>query len=108
VRAFHDEEAVADAEETFDALARREAPKDTPEVALPSTEEIGIVDLITLAGFAKTNGEARRFIRGGAVRLDGETITDERLSLPVEELPGKILQVGKRRYARLAAPRRST
>jgi tyrosyl-tRNA synthetase len=108
VRAFHDEDVVADAEETFNTLARREVPEDAPEVALPEkTEEIWIVDLITLAGFAKTNGEARRFIKGGAVRLDGETVTGEKLSLPVEELSGKVLQVGKRRYARLVVPRRS-
>jgi tyrosyl-tRNA synthetase len=104
VRAFHDEEAVVDAEETFNTVTKREVPGDVPEVPLPKgIEEIWIVDLITLAGFAKTNGEARRFIKGGAVRLAGETITDETLSLPIKELPGTVLQVGKRRYARLAA-----
>jgi tyrosyl-tRNA synthetase len=106
VRMFHGEEAVADAEEHFDTVVRREVPEDAPEVVLPEdTPEIWIVDLITRAGFAKTNGEARRLIRGGAVRLDGETIEDERLSLPTESLEGKVLQVGKRRYARLVAPR---
>jgi tyrosyl-tRNA synthetase len=63
------------------------------------------VNVIVNAGLAKTNSEARRFIRGGAVRLDGEMITDETLTLPEEELYGKVLQVGKRRYARLVAPR---
>ena len=66
-------------------------------------EEIWIVDLITLAGFANTNGEARRFIKGGAVRLGGEVVRDEKLSLRSEDLEGKVLQVGKRRYARLAS-----
>jgi tyrosyl-tRNA synthetase len=109
VRAFHNEDAVVDAEETFDALARREVPEDVPEVALPDeAEEIWIVDLITRADFAKTNGEARRFIRGGAVRLDGETITDEKLSLETKGLVGKVLRVGKRRYARLVSPDQST
>ena len=106
VRAFHDESAVADAEKTFDTVTRRGVPEDVPEIALP--EELGevwIVDLITNAKFAGTNGEARRFIRGGAVRLDGEQIADENLSFPVRDLPGKVLQVGKRRYARLVAPR---
>jgi tyrosyl-tRNA synthetase len=106
VRMFHGEEAVADAEEHFDTVVRREVPEDAPEVVLPEdTREVWIVDLITRAGFAKTNGEARRLIRGGAVRLDGETIEDERLSLPTEALEGKVLQVGKRRYVRLVAPR---
>ncbi len=106
VRMFQGEEAVADAEKHFDTVVRREVPEDAPEVVLPKdTPEIWIVDLITRAGFAKTNGEARRLMRGGAVRLDGETIEDERLSLPTESLERKVLQVGKRRYARLVAPR---
>src|ERR687897_589555 len=105
VRTFHDESAVADAEKTFDTLVRREVPRDVPEVALPEgPEEIWIIDLITLSGFAGTNGEARRFVRGGAVRLDGAPVTDDKLSLPARELPDKVLQVGKRRYARLVAP----
>ena len=103
VRMFHGEEAVGEAERTFDAVVRRQVPDDVPEVPLPPDGEVWIVDLITLAGFAGTNGEARRFIRGGAVRLDGEILSDEKLSLPVEELRGKVLQVGKRRYARLVA-----
>src|SRR5215217_4851493 len=106
VRAFHDEGAVHDAEKTFDTVVWRGVPEDIPEVALPEgSDEIWVVDLITSVGFAGTNGEARRFIRGGAVRLDGEKITDEGLPLLVRDLPGKVLQVGKRRYAKLVAPR---
>ena len=101
VRTFNGEEAVADAERTFDAVVRREVPEDAPVIALPEGE-IWIVDLITLAGFANTNGEARRFIKGGAVRVGGEVVRDEKLSLETEDLRGQVLQVGKRRYARLA------
>ena len=104
-RHFHGGEAAADAERTFDAVVRREVPDDAPEVALPEAENMWIVDLISRAGFAYTNGEARRFIKGGAVRIDGETVTNERLTLPVSELDGSVLQVGKRRYARLVVPR---
>ncbi len=102
VRTFHGEAAVAEAEEHFDTVVRGEVPKDAPEVVL-TEDAVGIIALITLAGFAQTNGEARRFIRGGAVRLGGEQITDEKLYLPAESLTGKVLQVGKRRYARLVS-----
>ena len=101
VSKFHGESAVAGAEELFDALVRREVPDDAPEVRLPDDEEIWIVDLITHSGFAGTNGEARRFIKGGAVRVGGSVVRDERLSLSSKELEGQVLQVGKRRYARL-------
>jgi tyrosyl-tRNA synthetase len=102
VSKLHGEPAAAGAEELFDAVVRREVPDDAPVVRLPAQEEIWIVDLITLAGFARTNGEARRFIKGGAVRVGGRVVRDERLSLPSGEIEGQVLQVGKRRYARLA------
>jgi tyrosyl-tRNA synthetase len=105
VRMFHGEHAVAQAERTFDAVIRREVPEDVPEVELPSDGEVWIVDLITRAGFARTNGEARRFIRGGAVRLGGEPIRDEALSLKPEDVEGRVLQVGKRRYVRFVPAR---
>ena len=117
VRAFHGEDAVADAEEHFNIVTRRGIPREIPTVDLSGTIEgkaevegtptgdRWIVNVIVNAGLAKTNSEARRFIRSGAVRLDGEVITDETLTLPEEELYGKVLQVGKRRYAKLVAPR---
>ncbi len=104
---FHGVSAVPDAEKTFDAVVRREVPEDAPMVEVPAGEEVWIVDLITRAGFASTNGEARRFIKGGAVRLGGEVVGDERLSLASSALDGKVLQVGKRRYARLAVADRA-
>jgi tyrosyl-tRNA synthetase len=104
VRMFHGEDAAAEAERTFDTVVRREVPEDVPEVELPPDGDgVWIVDLITLAGFAGTNGEARRFIRGGAVRLGGEVIKDEHLKLATGDLKDQVLQVGKRRYARLVS-----
>ena len=103
VRAFHDDNAVAIAEKHFDTVTGRGIPEDAPEVHLPPDAEVWIVDLVTRAGFAKTNGEARRFLRGGAVRLDGEVVRNEQLSLKTAVLDGVVLQVGKRRYARLVS-----
>ena len=104
VRMFHGEDAVVEAERTFDAVVRRQVPENVPEVELSQDGEVWIVDLITMAGFASTNGEARRFIRGGAVRLDGQLVEDETLSLEPADVIGKVLQVGKRRYARFEPP----
>jgi tyrosyl-tRNA synthetase len=103
VRMFHGESSVAGAESRFDAVVRREVPEDAPVVELPAGEEIWIVDLITLAGFAATNGEARRFLKGGAVRVGGRVVRDEKEALKTRELRGLVLQVGKRRYARLVS-----
>ncbi|MCL6472635.1 MAG: tyrosine--tRNA ligase [Firmicutes bacterium] len=82
----------------------------TPEM-LTNADRIWIVKLITAAGFAKTNGEARRLIEGGGVRYieheDGEYkekhITDA--GLEVVPKTGDMLQVGKRRIARIVVYR---
>ncbi len=114
VRVFHGESAAKRAEETFNVVSHRGIPEDVSTVFLAglvqgtSNATAGIevchwiVDIIVSAGFAKTNSEARRLIRGGAVRLDGKVIMDEQRYLPDEKLDGKVLQVGKRRYARLS------
>lgn len=102
VRLFHDMPSAVEAERVFDTIVRREVPDDAPEIVLKGKGETWIVDLISQAGFAKTNGEARRFIKGRAVRVGDEVVDDDRLSLPNSSLDGKILQVGKRRYARLS------
>jgi tyrosyl-tRNA synthetase len=104
VRVLHGAHTVKDAEATFDTVAKRGIPEDAPEVTLPEGD-VWIVDLITLAGFAKTNGEARRLIKGGGVRIGGEPVGDEKVALDAEALQGSVLQVGKRRYARLVPPR---
>ena len=101
VGTFHGESSAEDAEKTFDAVTRREVPEDAPEVEIRDGEEVWIVDLIVRAGFAKTNGEARRFVRGGAARIGGDVVPDEKAAFRSTDLAGKVLQVGKRRYARL-------
>jgi tyrosyl-tRNA synthetase len=109
---FHGEPAVAEAERHFNTIIRRGVPDDVETVQLQATSRgeasietavlRWIVNIIVQAGLAKSNSEARRLIRSGAVRLDGQVIDDETVQIPEQDLEGKILQVGKRRYARLA------
>jgi tyrosyl-tRNA synthetase len=50
-------------------------------------------------GFASTNGEARRLIDQGGVRINDAVVGD--IAAPVLVADGNILRVGKRRFARL-------
>jgi tyrosyl-tRNA synthetase len=61
--------------------------------------------LLALAfpGAVPSNKEGRRKIQQGAVRLDGEVVTDPDLEVTPGEVDGKILQMGKRNWARLRA-----
>jgi tyrosyl-tRNA synthetase len=58
--------------------------------------------LISAAGLCATSSEAKRQIQAGAVRLDGEKVVDEGLTIEAPaELLGKVLQVGKKKFIRL-------
>ncbi|HEY9640773.1 MAG TPA: tyrosine--tRNA ligase [Coleofasciculaceae cyanobacterium] len=58
--------------------------------------------LLSAAKLCSGSSDARRQIQGGAVRLDGDRIQDVNLTFDTpEELQGKVLQVGKTKFARL-------
>lgn len=101
VSRFHDPAAAAAAEERFDAVHKRgEAPADVPVVELGSEDEVHLPALIARA-FGISSSEARRLLTQGGVKLDGAPLEPARLDLPAGELEGRVLQVGKRRFARL-------
>ena len=56
--------------------------------------------LVKASGLCKSNSEAQSQIKNGAVKLDGEKLGD-RTFVGVEELTGKVLQVGKKKFLRL-------
>jgi tyrosyl-tRNA synthetase len=106
VERFHSPESAQEAEEHFDTVhVAHEVPGDIPEVSLKEADGVndGQVHLPALiaSAFEMSTSEARRLFNQGAVRLDGQPLEGERLDLPADELSGKVLQVGKRRFLRL-------
>ncbi|HGY5542567.1 MAG TPA: tyrosine--tRNA ligase [Prochlorococcus sp.] len=60
--------------------------------------------LLSAIGLCASSSEARRQIKGGAVRLDGEKITDPNVEFTKATLlSGKVLQLGKKTFRRLKA-----
>jgi len=100
VARFHDQAKALQAEEEFiHQFKKKEVPDDIPLVAIQIKEPVWICRLLTEAGLVSSNGEARRLIQQGAVRLSGEKVTDaEQEIAPEGEV---ILQAGKRRFARV-------
>ncbi|HLT89591.1 MAG TPA: tyrosine--tRNA ligase [Woeseiaceae bacterium] len=98
---FHGAEAAAAAEQEFVARFRHGAlPSEIEEVTLAGPPGgIGIARLLKEAGLASSNAEAMRLIGQGAVRLDGERVSDRGLAIA----PGSphLVQVGKRRIKRV-------
>jgi tyrosyl-tRNA synthetase len=105
-RRYHGEDAAREAEERFDRVFREhEIPEDVPEVAVPvdatDGERVYLPRLLVAVGLAESNSDARRLIEQGGVRLEGRPLTDPNDELPVSELAGRVLQVGRRRFVRL-------
>ena len=60
--------------------------------------------LLSAVGICASSSEARRQIKGGAVRLEGEKITDPNQEFAsAAELEGKVLQLGKKTFRRMVA-----
>jgi tyrosyl-tRNA synthetase len=102
VARFHDAEAAGAAESRFDAIHKRgELPDEMPTVPVDGEGDVHLPALIARA-FDVSSSEARRLLGQGGVRLDGEPLAGDTLDLPTADLRGRVLQLGKRRFARLA------
>ncbi|MFN4033047.1 MAG: tyrosine--tRNA ligase [Fimbriimonadales bacterium] len=108
VSLYHSPEAAERADENFLRIfSERQAPTDAPEVAIPPhlVREDGTVlmpALIAGIGYASSNSEARRLIQQGGVELDGERLSDPNAVMNADALRGKLLRVGKHKFARFA------
>ncbi len=101
VRRSHGEEAAAAAEAHFTRVVREgAAPEDVPGLALPEGDPVHLPALIA-AGFGLSTSDARRLIAQGGVKVDGAVVHD--LDVARSSLGRALLQVGKRRFARIDA-----
>ena len=102
VRRAWGDAAAAEAEQHFTRVVRRhEAPEEVPEVALPDGDPVHLPALLVSGLGVGSTSEARRLIEQGGVKLNGEAVGS--LDVAREALSGALLQVGKRRFARLTA-----
>jgi len=99
---FHDESAAEKAQQNFiDRFKKGKIPDDIEEFEMQATDgSLGIAYIIKDSGMTSSTGEAIRMIKQGAVKIDGEKISDTKLC--VESGSTKIYQVGKRKFAKVA------
>lgn len=101
VERFHSDVDATAAEERFNSVHKRgEVPTDIPDVELREGDTVHLPALIAGA-FGVSSSEARRLIAQGGVKVEGAQISPDSLDLPAAELRGRVIQVGKRRFARL-------
>lgn len=95
---MYDEAAAEQARAEFDRVYRQHAlPADMDEFDVP--RESRILSILVDTGMAKSNNEARRLVSQGGVSLDGERIEDPDATVRIDQ--PAVLQVGRRRWARL-------
>ena len=98
VELYYDKETASLAENHFNTVVvGKGIPDDIPEFSL-SSEDL-IVNVIFDAGLLQSKGEARRMIKQGAVKLDGESVTNIQATISLKS--EQILKVGKRRFLKV-------
>ena len=99
VSQYHGRAAALEAEQEFRRVFQQgDLPDDIPE-AIINADEVWLPRLMVQSGLAPSTSEARRLIRQGAVKLDGERLLDPEAEIEVQN--GAILQAGKRKFVRL-------
>ncbi len=97
VELYHDKKAAADAKAEFlKIFAEKEKPTDIPEKKMEA-KSMKLVDLLVWLEMAASKSEARRLVEQGAVKVGDKVVKD----WEAEISPGKIIQAGKRKFARI-------
>ena len=94
--------AMQTAQQTFAGSGVSEGlPQETIDAG--EVESLGMIAALVKVGFAKSNGEARRLIRGGGARLNDTAVTDEDFQLRTGDfIDGRAkISAGKKRHALL-------
>ncbi|HAC65779.1 MAG TPA: tyrosine--tRNA ligase [Cyanothece sp. UBA12306] len=106
VSQFHGKEAALVVQKTAEELVKQGGGTSTDAVREYSLSEVEfpakLFYILNSSGLCGSSGEGRRQLKGGAVRIDGNRIMDPNLTFNTpEELQGKVLQVGKKKFVRL-------
>jgi tyrosyl-tRNA synthetase len=108
--AFHDPAELERARQEWEQIHQKKSstgelvvPADTPTVTVPAglmeNGHVPIVKLAVQCGFGSTNGEVRRLMAEGGLKLNGEPISDPTASVAIHS--GDVLQRGRRKFVRL-------
>ena len=102
VARFHSKQAAVDALVEFEARFQKGVlPDDMPEVTVQSVNGgIAIANLLKQADLVASTSEALRMIDAGAVKLDGDKVSDKALQLNAGTVV--VAQVGKRKFGRIS------
>jgi tyrosyl-tRNA synthetase len=98
---YHGTDVAARARTSFDRVHReRNVPEEMPAVRLKGDKDgrIWIAHVLNRAGLTQSTSEARRILKQGGVKVDGETIIDPDCHLSIGKY---VIQRGRRKFVRL-------
>jgi tyrosyl-tRNA synthetase len=97
---FHSASAAESAKQDFiTRFAKGAIPDEMPEITLEVEEGIGIAAMLKAVGLTSSTSESFRMIQQGAVKIDGEKVSDKGMKLERGSIV--VAQVGKRKFARI-------
>lgn len=97
---YYDVDTTKKAQENFINVVQKKCIPDNI-IELSDKDGKNLIDILLELDFVKSKGEAKRLFAGGAVKLDGEKITDITYKLDFSNKNEIILQSGKRNFAKL-------
>lgn len=106
VALYHGPEEAREARARFDLVFKQKSkPADMPEAVLPLTcvkdGKVWLPRLLVELKLAASNGEAKRLIQQGGVKLNDRVLRNADEEMAPESLVGSVIQVGKRRFLRV-------
>ncbi len=103
VAEFHSADDAVEAQHEFERVfSARDLPQDIPDVTLEAdSDRVLLAKVLVMAELAPSNSEARRLITQGGVKIEGEPVRDIQATLDADASVPVLVQVGKRKFARL-------
>jgi tyrosyl-tRNA synthetase len=99
---YHGEQAGVEAEAAFDRVFKEHrAPENVVEVTLQLGDPVHLPSVLKELGFVTSTSEGRRAINGGGVKIDSVPVEANHFDFAPQEIDGTLVQVGKRRFARV-------
>lgn len=99
VERFHGKNEANNAKEAFiETFSKKKVPDDIPAVTVMAGEKVYLPTFLKDNGLAQSTSEARRLIKQGALKIDGERVTSEEV---VFDAPESVIKLGKRRFLRV-------
>lgn len=99
VTLYHNPKAATEAEKEFvEIFSKRGLPENIEKKKLPC-KKLHIIEILSKTGLVSSNGEARRLIQGGGVKIEGEKI--ENFEAEIDISKETLIQVGKRKFIKV-------